>query len=75
MHLFLGSGTLSSLDIEFCSPSVAVHLEWSVLSDVHGSDHYPVNIHISVQSQIDSRHPNWIIKRADWEGFAQSVTL
>jgi hypothetical protein len=39
MHLCLGSGTLSSLDLAFCSPSLAVHLEWSVLSDLHGSDY------------------------------------
>jgi hypothetical protein len=45
-HLCLGSGTLSALDLTFCSPGLAVNLDWSVLPDLHGSDHYPVNLHI-----------------------------
>jgi hypothetical protein len=40
-HLCLGSGTLSTLDLTFCSLQLAVHCEWSPLPDLHGSDHYP----------------------------------
>jgi hypothetical protein len=45
-HVNLVLGTSSALYLAFCSPRMAVHLEWSVLADLHGSDHYPVNLHI-----------------------------
>jgi hypothetical protein len=50
-----------------------VHLDWSVLPDLHGSAHYPVNLHISTPSPTVSRRPNWITRRADWAGFSQSL--
>jgi hypothetical protein len=55
MLLCLGSGT----------PGLAVNLELSVLSDLHGTDHYPVNLHMSTSSPKVSRHPNWVTRRAD----------
>jgi hypothetical protein len=72
-HLFLGSGTSSALNLAFCSPGLVVHLDWSILADLHGSDHYPVNLHISTPSPTVSRHPKWITKHADWAGFSQSL--
>jgi hypothetical protein len=52
MHLCLESGTSSALDHAFCSPGLAVHLDWSVLPDLHDSDHYPINLHISTPSAV-----------------------
>jgi hypothetical protein len=72
-HLCLVSGTSSALDLAFCSPGLAVHVDWSVLPDLHGSDHYPVNLHIFTPSPAVSRHPNWINRRTDWDGFSQSL--
>jgi hypothetical protein len=43
MHLCLGSGTSSVLDLAFCNLGLAVHLDWSVLPDLHGSGHYHLN--------------------------------
>jgi hypothetical protein len=46
-HFSLASGTSSALDLTFCSPGLSTHLEWSVLCDLHGCDHFPVNVHIA----------------------------
>jgi hypothetical protein len=40
-------GSSLALDLAFCSPGIAIHLEWSVLEDLHGSGHYPISLHIS----------------------------
>lgn len=73
MHLCVGSGTSFAVDLGFCSPGLAVHLDWSLLLDLHCRDHYPVNLHISTPSPTVSRHPNYITSRADWVGISQSL--
>jgi hypothetical protein len=74
-HFCLATGTSSALDLTFCSPGLSTPLEWSVLCDLHGSDHFPVNVHIASSRLSESRHPNWILRKADWMGFTQSVQL
>jgi hypothetical protein len=52
-HLCLGPGTSSVLDLAFCSPWLALHLEWTILSDLHDSDQCPI-IPIFSQRQQNS---------------------
>ena len=44
----MATGSTSSIDLALCSQSIAPHLDWTVLSDLHGSDHFLVIIHISI---------------------------
>jgi hypothetical protein len=74
-HLCLATRTSSALDLTFCSQGLSTHLEWSVRCDLHGSDHVPVKVHTASSRLSESRHPNWILKKADWMGFTQSVKL
>jgi hypothetical protein len=74
--LCLGSGASSALDLTFCSPGVAVHVDWSVLPNLHGSDRYTVNLHMVTPNPATvSSSPKWITKRVYWAGFSQSLTL
>jgi exonuclease III len=72
-HLCMGSGASFAQDLAFCSPGVAVRLDWSGPPDLHGSDHYPVNTHTSTLSPVVSSPPKWITRLADWAGFSQSL--
>jgi hypothetical protein len=56
-HLCLESGTSSALDRYFCSPGISLHSDWSFLPDLHGSDHYPVNLHMTTPSPTLSSTP------------------
>jgi hypothetical protein len=58
----------------FLRPSLVVHHEWSVLPDLHGTDHYPANIHVYTPCPNPSWHLNKIIKCADWVDFSVSNT-
>ena len=40
-HLHPATGSLSSLDLAFCDPSLYFDYIWSVHNDLCGSDHYP----------------------------------
>jgi hypothetical protein len=54
-HLYLGSGTLSTLDLAFCSPGLAVQLDWSVLPDLHGSDLHGKSAHLyTISNSIET---------------------
>jgi hypothetical protein len=74
-HFCLTSGTSSALDLTLCGPGLSTHLEWSVLCDLHDSDEFPVNVHIASSRVSESRHPNWILKKAYWMCFSQSIQL
>ena len=65
----------SAIDLSICTPDRTLRCTWEVLSDTHGSDHYPVLISVSLTSadtdQVgDSNH--WVFPKADWEQFAES---
>ena len=64
-YLHPATGTLSSLDLAFCDPSLYLNYTWSVHNDLCGSDHYP-----TILSQPDARAVDdckrWQLKHADW---------
>lgn len=74
-HLSLAHGTYSMIDLSICSPVLSAHMEWSVMDDLHGSDHFPIRLRLSVSCPTESRWPNWVIKKADWTGFAESLSF
>jgi hypothetical protein len=65
-HSFLGSGTCIQ-NLAFCCPRLSVHFKWFILSNLHGSDLYPANIHITTSHLEEFHHANWITKEANWE--------
>ncbi|XP_069687221.1 phosphatidylinositol 4-phosphate 3-kinase C2 domain-containing subunit beta isoform X3 [Periplaneta americana] len=74
-HLSLAYGTYSMIDISICSPVLSTYFEWSVIHDLHGSDHYLIRIRMSTLRPAESRSPNWVIKKANWVGFSESISF
>ena len=61
-------GTFTTVDLSFCSPILASKCTWETLENLHGSDHYPVNIllastlkyeHIKPQKKFKTDLANW----------------
>jgi hypothetical protein len=46
-YMHPGNGGLTAIDLTFCSPSIFQDLEWSLLRDQHGSDHWPITIELT----------------------------
>ena len=74
-HLCLASRSLSSIDLAFGSPSLGPVLDWTVLDDLYGSDHYPALIHINARVPSSIRPPSWNFKQADWPTFHRTIKL
>jgi exonuclease III len=70
-HISLASGTLSCLDLAICSPALSLHLTWTLLADLCGSDHFPICLSLQSASLQEERNPNWVMKQADWVLFSQ----
>ena len=64
------SNETSSPDISLCSPELTIRLEWSVLCERFGSDHYPIIINDTTPVSVERvRRP--ALQRADWKLFKQ----
>ena len=58
-----------SLDLAICSPNIYLDFNWSVLDDLHGSDHFPIVIK-EIDSDPEEHHPRWNLNKANWETFS-----
>jgi hypothetical protein len=67
-YLHPGTGTLSSLDLAFCDPSLYLNYTPSVLTDLYGSDHYPTMVVKPVTEAVDDCK-RWRLTGADWDSF------
>ena len=62
----------SAIDLTISTPGLALRSVWEVLTDTHGSDHYPILTSIlppvaETQPGCDPSH--WVFSKADWELF------
>ena len=67
-HFHLQTGTSSAIDLTLSSPDIAPDLQWSVLDDLYGSDHFPIIIQ-SLTSRPSPTEPHLILRRANWQTF------
>ena len=57
-----------SLDLAICYPNIYLDFNWSVLDDLHGSNHFPIVIK-EIESDPEEHHPRWNLNKANWETF------
>ena len=62
------SGSMSAIDLSICSPSLTLDFEWSVVSDLYGSDHYPIHLANTSSFEEDVEH-FWDFNKANWSLF------
>lgn len=72
---FIHTGAQNSstcIDLTFCSAEIADKLNWEVLDDQHGSDHFPIVIGLSTHT-TRTRTPRWKIHEANWNLFEVKI--
>ena len=74
-HMCFATGSLSSIDLTLCSSTIASHLEWTVLSEVYGSDHFPVSVHLAMPLPSLNSVRHWMLSRANWTHYKQCFQL
>jgi len=72
-HYSVAHNSYSVLDLSVSQPSLALDFEWSVHSDLCGSDHYPIVLKCIHEDQPNTSH--WNFKKADWLSFQSQCVL
>ena len=72
-HFHRQTGTESCIDLTLVSSVAAPTWDWSVVPDLHGSDHYPILFRHSEPSPI-SGTPRFRFSSADWAEFYSLTT-
>ena len=67
-YLHPGSGSFTAIDLSLCHPSLYLDYEWKVCEDSHGSDHFPIIMYETEETDSD-KIPKWNFKKANWEKF------
>ena len=61
-YLHPATGSCSSLDLTILSPGIFPDFNWKVVGDLHGSDHFPIEVSVvgpSVQQRLKLHKANW----------------
>ena len=67
-HFDTRSGGRSMIDLTICTPDLSAKSQWSVIDDLHQSDHFPILISQEVPEKQEI--PKFFnFKRADWTSF------
>ena len=67
-YIHPATGSLSSIDLTLCSPTIALNYTWSTEDDTHGNDHFPIII--SSEQAVFNIRENWKLNKADWATFS-----
>lgn len=69
---------VSAIDLTLTSPDLGGLLEWKVLSDSMGSNHFPIKINseaMTIKSILKKQIRKWKIKQADWVKFKTEINV
>ena len=64
----------SALDLSISSSSIHLDFNWTVNSDLNGSDHFPIHLDYVINSPTESP-PKWKILEADWSKYSNAINL
>lgn len=65
----ISNGTMSAIDLTLSSSGISTKIEWSVLDDLCGSDHFPVLLTFPDIVCARTKRPRWILNKADWASY------
>lgn len=71
----LSHKTYSSLDLAIGSAVLFPFLEWNVIKNPFGSDHFPITLNLNEQQDSLPHAPRWKLESADWERFNEFTYL
>ena len=63
------TGSYSSLHLTICSPGIYPDFNWKVFDDLHGSDHFPIQVS-EIGPAVQQRPQRWKLHKANWEQFS-----
>lgn len=71
----LHDGKTSAIDLSIASESLARRLTWEVVSDTHGSDHFPIVVRdIDQLTKPEQKKQRWRYDGADWKKYSEEIS-
>lgn len=70
-HYYLQTGTLSTIDVSICSSDCILDFNYSVINDLHDSDHYPIRLILNSDPISTEKPSRFNTDKADWNLFLQ----
>ena len=67
-YLRPATGSYSSLDLTICSPGIFPQFTWKVCDDLHGSDHFLIQVS-EVGPSVQQCPQRWKLHKVNWEQF------
>ena len=58
------TGSITSVDLTMCSPSLFIYFTWRVEEDLYGNEHFPIILESHYYS-VDDRPPKWQFHKVD----------
>lgn len=71
----LAHKTFSSIDLTIVSSTLVPYLEWSVIRNPYGSDHFPIVLNCAKQDENTPHAPRWKVDSADWKRYRELTYL
>ena len=72
-YLHPATGSSSAIDLSIASPSLFLDFSWEVVTDLHGSDHFPICIH-SYTTAPPVTNGTWKLAKANWTTFSSKAS-
>ena len=66
--------TYSGIDLSLCSSELFLDYQWSVIKELHGSDHFPILMSTDVSSSPETL-PKWKLELANWALFTANAVV
>jgi len=67
------TGSSSAVDLSIAIPSLYLDFSWKVITDQHGSDHFPIGIH-SYTTASPVSNGTWKLSKANWTTFSSKAS-
>jgi ribonuclease HI len=74
-HIASTNNRLTAIDVTLCTENLSDEFEWTVLDDVHNSDHFPILLTFNQYVQDMTRRQIFNIKKADWTKYRQNINF
>jgi len=72
-YLHPATGSSSAIDLSIASPSLYLDFSWELVTDLHGSDHFPICIQ-SYTTAPPVTNGTWKLSKADWTTFSSKAS-
>lgn len=69
------NGRLTSIDLTICTQNLVSFTDWTVLDDLHGSDHFPLLISFPFTQYEKTQRQLYNIKKANWTEFQRNLNF